>query len=202
MAGRRVLFSCGEHRRAAFAHPWPFAGAVLDSGAWSAACGRPRPSIDSYAEFLARSGHLFDWYASYDTIGDPIASTAAFRRLVAQGLSPVPVFHPGEPLSILDEYRACSPIVALGSNPRLSRAERVAQLEDVFTLKPHKYHLFRASDPLLLALHPFSADSSTWARAASCGLVPGPGRSRVHCPDSTAALRARLWVEHFGAMCA
>ncbi len=197
MAGRRVLASFPNLGRSIYARREAFEGTALDCGAFSTP-GRPAVRPEDYFAHLERNGEDYDWYTSLDVIGDVRASLAFFREMLRRGLRPVPVFHSGEPWSVLEEYAALSPLVGLGSSPGEGRRKRRAWFEEVMARYPHRYHLFRATDPALVAgLAAESCDSSSWARAAAMGFAPGPGGRRVYAPRKSAFERAAAWVRYF-----
>ncbi|GAB4150564.1 MAG: hypothetical protein Kow00107_01060 [Planctomycetota bacterium] len=198
MKGRNVLVTFGQHRRSVFRDLAPFASAILDCGAWSARRGGKPVSLESYMDFIERKGDEFGWYAALDVIGDPSASMRHFERMRRHGLAPVPVFHGREPWSLLEEYRSASPLVALGSCPRMGREERLNWFSECMGRHPGRYHLFRMTDGgPLKQLRPESADSATWAIAAAHGYAPDGFGGRTRRPDLTAFERSMLWLKKF-----
>ncbi len=198
MAGRNVLFSFGEHRRRVFARPEHFGRAILDSGAYSAFCGNRPVELRDYIAYLQYNKDRFWWYAALDVIGDGAQSAANWRTMRSEGLRPVPVFHSSEPFDLLSEYRAHTPLVALGCEPRLGFSGRMEFYEEVFGRYPHRYHLFRATDRRILArFDAESADSATWTRAAAMGAIPCADGIRARADHLSPEQRASLWIRHF-----
>ena len=198
MEGRNVLVTFGEHRRSIFRDISIFKSAILDSGAYSVrTLGKPI-KLGDYIQYLQIHGSEFAWYANLDVIGDVNETFSNFVEMRDCGLKPVPVFHGEEPFEILNLYREVSPIVALGSTPGWSKKTRHLWLDKIFNNYPHRYHLFRGTDPCILENYPFeSTDSSTWARASSYGMIPFPKGKRLRMTGLSAFERSRIWVRYF-----
>ncbi len=137
-----------------------------DSGAHSARTLGVHLDVDTYAQWLQKWHPLFTVYASLDVIGAPQATWDNQRRLEDYGLSPMPVFHTGEPWSALERYLdAGYTYIALGKllgnpvkllRPWLAKAFRIAGDTAVF-------HGFGLTTWELLREFPFySVDSSSW----------------------------------------
>ena len=81
-----------------------------DSGAFSTFTGATaRLGItvnrEGYADWVGKHGDRFDAYANLDVIFQPEASKDNLLWLEAQGLTPLPVFHVGDPWNDLHDYR-------------------------------------------------------------------------------------------------
>jgi len=198
MKGMNVLATWGEHSRAIYRRPELFGSLALDSGAYGAyRSGRPL-MLGKYIAYLQEHGNQYCWYATLDVIGDAKTTAANWREMLRAGLKPVPVFHGDEPFELLDEYRTHSSLVALGSTPGWRMAARLEWYEDIFARFPHRYHLFRATDPeLLKRFDAESVDSSTWVRAAAMGYIPGRKPTRKRAPELTNSQRAALWINYY-----
>ena len=201
MAGKNVLIAYGEHNRAIYADTSVFGSCILDSGAWGAFRSGKRTPLAAYIDFLHSNGARFGWYAALDVIGDPTTSEDNYRTMLKEGLTPVPVFHGGENFSLLERYRESSPLVALGSAPAWGTKKRFEWLETVFSLYPHRYHIFRATGhKLLRVFSPESVDSSTWVRAASAGFIPTISGNRMYAPGLSHFERACAWANYFARL--
>jgi hypothetical protein len=85
-----------------------------DSGAYSAFSAGAAISVQDYAQWLRTWAHLFTARSNLDVIGDPDASAAHHRTLTEAGLSVIPVFHLGEPFTVLEDMCEHHGYVALG----------------------------------------------------------------------------------------
>jgi hypothetical protein len=75
-----------------------------DSGAFTAHTKGEPIDVQDYAAWLHRWGDLFPHYANLDVKGDVDAGLANQATLEAEGLTPIPVFHGGEPWEILQQF--------------------------------------------------------------------------------------------------
>ena len=110
-----------------------FAGAILDSGAFSELSekqrGKANPihiSLADYTAFCVEFGHLFDFVVTLDDIEGDLARTwsnTAYMR--EHGVDPVVVYHGSESLDVLDHYIA-SGVTRIGLGFRRERG-RIAK---------------------------------------------------------------------------
>lgn len=95
----------------------------LDSGAYSSFSQGKPIDIDAYAEFVKKYKNEIDVYANLDAIGDPQQTQRNQEYLESLGLHPLPVYHYGEPLKILEKlldkysYIALGGMVPIATNP-------------------------------------------------------------------------------------
>lgn len=133
----------------------------LDSGAYSAKNSGADIDIEDYMAFIR--GNEFSVYANLDVIGDPAGSAENYRIMRSNGLTPLPVFHGGEPWSFLDGYLADDPpYIALGGIAKALGALRWCA--EVFSRVPSttRIHGFgQTKYPLLRALPWYSVDSTS-----------------------------------------
>jgi hypothetical protein len=205
MEGRDVMFSYVFRKRGVWRDLGRFGSVVLDSGAYSVWRKGTEVDLGEYAELCAELEGRVEWYANLDAIGDWRAGVRNLSRLEARGLSPVPVFHLGEPWGLLDDFVYGYPRVALGRGPRTDFERMYRMLEFVFDRYTDDegeplaaFHGFRMTDRRLLARFPFeSVDSTTWAAGNAYGELPtDEGRSRgfSFLNEET---KARVWLEFF-----
>jgi hypothetical protein len=137
-----------------------------DSGAHSARTLGKTITVDGYAAWVKQWHQHFTIYANLDVIYGPAATWANQQALEAHGLSPLPVFHTGEPWHWLERYlEEGYTYIALGkllgnsySNlaPWLAKAFRIAGDRAVF-------HGFGLTAWRAIREFPFySVDSSSW----------------------------------------
>lgn len=140
-----------------------------DSGAYSARTLGIRLAVPHLAAWIRQWNHLFTVYANLDVIGAPDATWRNQLALEAEGLYPLPVFHTGEPLSILDRYlEAGHRYIALGGLVGRPRANVLAWLARIFNHADSQavFHGFGLTVWEALRDFPFySVDSSSWGGA-------------------------------------
>jgi hypothetical protein len=147
-----------------------------DSGAHSARTLGIHIGLEDYAKWVLRWRHWFTIYANLDVIGGADATRVNQRRLEEEyGLEPMPVFHTGEPFSVLESYIEDGyTYIALGKllgnavdklRPWLRKAFRIAEGHAVF-------HGFGMTNWQILKEFPFySVDSSSWSSGFRYGTL-------------------------------
>lgn len=145
-----------------------------DSGAHSARTLGVALELDDYAAWIKRWAPWFTIYANLDVIGAPARTLDNQRRLEeVHGLHPMPVYHTGEPPSVLERYiEEGYTYIALGKllgnpyprlKPWLERAFKIADGRAVF-------HGFGLTVWDALRTFPFySVDSSSWGSGVRFG---------------------------------
>lgn len=147
-----------------------------DSGAHSARTLGIHIDLESYADWVKRWGRWFTVYANLDVIGAPQATLRNQLLLEREyGLHPMPVFHTGEPFSVLARYLEDGyTYIALGKllgntaaalNPWISKAFKMAHGTAVF-------HGFGMTNWTMLKRFPwYSVDSSSWGSGVRYGAL-------------------------------
>lgn len=92
----------------------PMPPLFADSGAFTAHNKMATISVDDYASWIEKWDGTFDYYANLDVKGNVAAGLRNLEILEARGLRPIPVFHGGEPWSVLDDFCKEYEYVALG----------------------------------------------------------------------------------------
>lgn len=137
-----------------------------DSGAFSAKTQGAAVDLDEYAAFVHRHASLFTTVANLDVIGNPEATYANQKRLEGLGLSPLPVFHAGEPFEWLHRYLDEGyKYIALGGLVGYSPARQMPWLVRCFRIAGERavFHGFGLTSWQALSALPWhSVDSSTW----------------------------------------
>ncbi|MBN1591687.1 MAG: hypothetical protein JW941_00400 [Candidatus Coatesbacteria bacterium] len=155
-----------------------FSSVMLDSGAFSAFRSGVGIDIVEYCDFIEHNLDRVDLYFNLDVIGDVAASKANLRFMEVKGLSPIPVFHHGEELDVLEEMRDGYPLIGLGGMVPRSRRRMFDWLSEIFGRYPHKYHGLGIGDVSLISTFPFeSIDNTSWKfisrrkalKSRSCG---------------------------------
>lgn len=148
-----------------------------DSGAFSAyTLGQP-VDVGAYADWLHRWSHLFTAYANLDVKDDVDAGLRNLRYLEDRGLHPLPVFHGGEPMSVLDGFISDYPYIALGGLVFGKHGSEQQKLRFVIECFRHArgksvYHGFGVTGNLVLRTLPwYSVDSTRWKSSVRFGQV-------------------------------
>lgn len=207
MQGRPVMYSYLGRGRAAYEDLSVFGGAALDSGAYSVWKRGARVDLGEYAEYCASVESRVDWYANLDVIGDWRGGLVDLAAMEKRGLRPVPVFHLGEPLSLLADLVSGYARVAIGRGPGVSFRQMWRLLEAIFDrysdaegVPTCRFHGFRMTDRRLMARFPFdSVDSTTWISGSAWDELPtdaGRARGFSFLRDTE---KAQVWLSFFHA---
>lgn len=120
--------------------------------------------IEGYITFSVQHGEFYDWNSSYDDItGGPDGNRRNWVRCKDAGIPRLlPVFHQGEPFSLLQEYIAGSDYIGLGFQRPIK--DEAAWLDECFSLIPEGkwVHGFAMTNYLRWPFR--SADSTTWLK--------------------------------------
>lgn len=149
-------------------------GVLLDSGAYSAFTKGEQVRIEDYAACLREYGPHVDAYVNLDVCTDAEATQRNQDWLEDRGFHPMPVWHFGEAQEVLDrllmrgyQYVGLGNSILSSQRPQGEFRRWVHQ-----TTMEHRgirFHGFAvgALHPQLMGL--YSADSTTWLRAAKFG---------------------------------
>lgn len=149
-------------------------GVFADSGAFSAFTQRINIDCNDYKCWVQRWRHLFTAYSNLDEIGRLDKTRHNQQWLEDAGLSPVPVFHVGEPWGELERLADQYDYIAIGGMvPYLSRKTILMPwLIQVFKIVDgkSKLHGFGATAWHVLHNLPWhTTDSTTWRAGAQYG---------------------------------
>jgi hypothetical protein len=180
-----------------------------DSGAHSARTLGLHLTLEDYAAWCHRWNHHLTLYANLDVIGGPQATWENQKRLETEhGLTPIPVFHTGDPWEWLERYiDEGYTYIALGKLLGNPIAEVLPWLAKAFQIADGRavFHGFGLTVWPALKEFPFySVDSSTWAQPFRFGLVKvfDPGRAQFitfQMRDKAALLEHRDLLRAHGA---
>lgn len=186
--GKHLLVSFHEpHQAALIAKGWNVAGWMLDSGAFSAWRLGTEINLDDYMSFIDKNETNLERYVALDVIpGKPgrmptvdEAKTATDQtlhnldKMMTRGFRPIPVYHQGEPVWVLEEFvRMGFEVIGLGATASRGRPEIVDWLIPLFHRFPNqKFHGLAMTQRRVLEWLPFdSVDSTTWLNFAKYGL--------------------------------
>lgn len=166
---------------------------MLDSGAYTAYSKQTFIDLDNYAKFCLKHRDKIDYYINLDAI--PKSDSEAHRREAAEqtwknqlelesyGLTPLPVFHKGEPEEFLERYIDKYDYICLGglvADSVLTNEEFFERVWDQYLTKADgtpkvRVHAFgMTSRPNMFAYPWFSVDSTTWLVHAKIGQIDIP----------------------------
>ena len=151
----------------------------LDSGAFSAFSQKTKINIDQYADFIHKHKADLNVYANLDSIGDPQQTQKNQDYLEAQGLNPLPVFHYGENIKILEGLIEKYDYIALGGMVPIPSKTLIHWLDFVWEYlcdeegRPKiKVHGFGMTTRHLIKRYPwFSIDSTSPIIGAAMGRI-------------------------------
>lgn len=86
----------------------------LDSGAYGAFTHHERLKVEDYIAWVQRNKHWVHTYANLDVIHDWRQSEYNLKKMQDAGLNPIPVYHRGEPVFVLEKMLAEHAYIALG----------------------------------------------------------------------------------------
>lgn len=165
----------------------------IDSGAFSAWSQNIEIDIYEYAKFIKQHKDIINIYANLDVIGvggkQPNKLTAEKtlenqRILEAEGLSPIPCFHYGEPDEYLQYYVDNYDYIALGVAGNAGK-KLIPWLDRCFLdficdkngMPKTKVHGFAVTSLVLMMRYPwYSVDSTSWVVCGRMGSVMVPRR--------------------------
>lgn len=155
--------------------PW-WGYLFVDSGAFSVSQKTAAIQLKEYIFFLKEYGHMINHYASLDVVGDGSQSLHNWRIMRKQGLYPIPVYHDGEPLEILEEYADNCSYIGLGAVAYKSSKSRQIFFDRVFSMYPDRtkvgFHGFGVFHLGYLQRYPWrSVDASSVSTCARFGRV-------------------------------
>lgn len=156
----------------------------VDSGAFSAwSLGKKEITVHGYGDWLLKNQHLFPIYASLDEKRYTPEQNAQvgldnLRILEGMGLKPIPVFHAGEPWSLLDDLMTDYPYIALGGTA--GHTQHGGDLHWRFTAECFRraqgrdvvFHGFGVTTWRIIKAFPwYSVDSSSWGQSFRYGVL-------------------------------
>jgi hypothetical protein len=206
MAGQHVL----ESFALTAAAPWmaryraTFASSMLDSGAFSVMASGKSVDLGAYVAFALERRASYAEVVNLDVISGDVAARvrASQENLEAMrtaGLDPLPVFHQGEPWSVLEGLASCGK-VGLGFQRPIREPERF--LDGCFSRLPAgtKVHGFAMANARYAGRYPFaSVDGATWLHELRALMsVRGQGADVLRC--LTPAELLRLVVKKYERM--
>ena len=158
----------------------------LDSGAFSAFSLGATIDIGEYCDYIHENADIIDFPSVLDAIGDAEGTFKNQEEMERRGVNPLPCFHYGEPMELLDYYVKKYRYITLGgmvpiSTPQLKIwLDRIWEehLTDAKGFPLTKVHGFGLTSLPLMHRYPwYSVDSSTWVQWAANGMILIPSRT-------------------------
>jgi len=183
LRGMQVLESFAYQRSHFERYRPTWRAAFLDSGAFTEMTQGVAISLDEYIAFAQQHGQFYAAIANLDDIrGDVARSRANHQRMLDAGVKALPVFHQGEPWSVLNEVIASAPekYIGIGFQRPITGARE--WLEEVFSRVPSdvRVHGFAMTSFMQFPFH--SVDSATWVHEWKALMaVKGQGADALDC---------------------
>jgi hypothetical protein len=181
-----------------------------DSGAFSCLSLGQTLRLGDYARWIHDNQQDVVVYANLDAIGDPVRTKRNHQVLEADGLRPLPVFHAGTDLPLLDELLERYDYMALGGMARMRNVNKIGQwytkvFDRIQVKKPTmRVHAFGITTwRLMLAFPWFTVDSSSSISGIKFGSVqlfdPAvPGFSNVKMFDKQSVYDNGRLINQYG----
>lgn len=148
----------------------------LDSGAFSVFKRNEQIDIQQYIAFVKRFQAQLEVYALLDVIGDAAGTQRNLDIMEDAGLTPLPVFHGGGSMKVLEtlcekyDYIALGGLVPLALRPKVLTAWLDTCFATIKKYWPKKIHGFGMTNEQLWKRYPFySVDSTSWLSAGRFG---------------------------------
>lgn len=154
--------------------PLPPNEVFVDSGAYSVKMSSAQILLDEYCEWLHSKKDNINVYANLDVINSEVESWKNQKAMEKRGLSPMPVFHVGEPFSYFQAMVHQYTYIGIGVTRELPVKEKLYWLDRCFALSKDRVaiHGFGVTRIDWLLRYPFySVDSTSWVMSASNGMV-------------------------------
>lgn len=182
----------------------------LDSGAFSAFSLGATIDIGKYCDYIHENADIIDFPSVLDAIGDAEGTLKNQEEMERRGVSPLPCFHYGEPVEILDHYVKNYKYITIGgmvpiSTPQLKIwldrlwEEHLTNADGSPKTKVHGFGL--TSLPLMMRYPWYSVDSSTWVQWAANGMILVPTRTG-QLDVSSKSSRRKIPGQHLDSMSA
>jgi len=151
-------------------------GLFLDSGAFSAYTQQTEIDLNNYISFCKENIDKIEVYASLDDISSYKKSIQNYLRMKKENLNPIPAFHIGEPIWVLDKYLEYTNYIALGGIAKKAKNIRLRWLDNIFGKYSNiRFHGFGIQDREILKRYEWhSVDSSSTHVMARFGGIHTP----------------------------
>lgn len=180
----------------------------LDSGAFSAFTQGVKIDIGEYCDYIHENADIIDFPSVLDAIGDAEGTYRNQEEMERRGTKPLPCFHYGEPLDLLEHYISKYEYITIGGMVPISTPQLKLWLDDIWDryltdesgrprTKVHGFGL--TSLPLMMRYPWYSVDSSTWVQWAANGMILIPTRTG-QLDVSSKSSRRKIPNQHLDSM--
>lgn len=162
----------------------------LDSGAFSAFSMGVKVDLPKYCDYIHRNLDIIEHVdgqplaSVLDAIGDADGTWHNQRAMEDLGVRPLPCYHYGEPVEVLQYYIENYSYITIGGMVPISTPQLKLWLDRLWkdyltdengfpVVKVHGFGL--TSLPLMMRYPWYSVDSSTWVQWAANGMILVPG---------------------------
>tara|TARA_R100000700_G_C3133189_1_gene117583 strand:- start:108 stop:845 length:738 start_codon:yes stop_codon:yes gene_type:complete len=160
---------------------------MLDSGGFSAYTRGIVIDINDYIGFVIKNKNIISDYFVLDDITDYKKTMENQKYMETKGLTPIPCYHTGEPLSVLEYYCKNYDYISLGDLVPYARSKKklIQILDNCFSVIskyfPIKVHGLGMTNKTILEKYPFySVDSTSWLEGARSGKIRNYDKSNVN----------------------
>jgi hypothetical protein len=158
----------------------------LDSGAYSAFSQGISVDLGAYCDYIHRNQDIIEFPSVLDAIGDADGTWRNQEAMEKRGVRPLPCFHYGEPIEVLQYYLTKYDYITIGGMVPISTPQLKIWLDRIWDeyltdddgtpkVKVHGFGL--TSLPLMFRYPWYSVDSSTWVQWAANGMILIPGKA-------------------------
>lgn len=174
----------------------------LDSGAYSAFSKGVSVDLGAYCDYIHRNADIIEFPSVLDAIGDAEGTWRNQEAMEARGTHPLPCFHYGEPVEVLQYYISKYPYITIGGMVPISTPQLMIWLDRIWAdylteadgtpkVKVHGFGL--TSLPLMFRYPWYSVDSSTWVQWAANGMILIPGKAGQVDVSNKSSRRKQRW---------
>lgn len=158
----------------------------LDSGAFSAYTQGVEIDMHKFCDYCLTNADIIENVSVLDAIGDCDGTWRNQMRMESLGVKPLPCFHYGEPVEVLEWYISRYEYITIGGMVPISTPQLMVWLDRIWEdhltnpdgtpkIKVHGFGL--TSLPLMFRYPWYSVDSSTWVQWAANGMILIPGKA-------------------------
>ena len=144
---------------------------ILDSGAFTAYQRGEKIDLEEYMLFVKNPPFPITHYINLDVIGDGQRSMENYKRMLREGLCPLPVFQRGDTVKTLEEYYETNPYVCIGGVAGTNGADAYIKKWEPFFKGRRRHWLGFSRINFVRRYHPTSYDSTEWGAAGRYGTI-------------------------------
>lgn len=185
----------------------------IDSGAFSSFAMGVKVDVNAYCNWLKKNQDITEYVGDdmlasvLDAIGDPDETYRNQARMEQQGLRPLPCFHYGEPIEVLEYYMANYEYITIGGMVPITTPQLKLWLDRIwgrYLTNPDgtpkiKVHGFGLTVVELMKRYPwYSVDSSSWQKFGSMGWMFTPKFGAIQVSEHSSTRKDAM--KHFDTL--